>query len=394
VLHSFLGGNDGAGPEANLVSDASGNLYGTTRSGGTNVDCLGIGQIGCGVVFELSPPKFIGGVWKETIIYRFSGGADGAIPVAGLTFDRAGNLYGVTSEGGDLSVSGCTNGVSNLGCGVVFELSPQSNGTWAESVLHAFEDAADGAYPAGNLMFDAAGNLYGTAQEGGDGHPCGNGCGTVFELTPSGSQGWTETTIYQFQGGLDGGIPQGGLTFDRVGNAYGTTSLGTIFELTPPSQQGQPWTESVLAIFGEPEGTLIFDTSGNLYGASYESNGAPFGEVFELSPAADGVWTESTLYAFEQQGSAYPEAGVTMDNAGNLYGTLSGKFCGAVYRLGKNEVGSWNEAELKFSKGNQGPCQSEASLVFGKWGAVYGTSFAGGTCQNHNDCGTVFAILP
>jgi hypothetical protein len=393
TLHSFTGGTDGASPVASLAPDASGNLYGTTMSGGTNIDCLGTGQIGCGVVFELSLPKVVGGVWKETILYRFSGGADGARPYAGLVFDEAGNLYGTTIEGGDLSNAGCSNGRSNLGCGVVFELSPQLNGTWRQSVIHTFEDAPDGAFPAANLILDAAGNLYGTAQEGGDATFCGNGCGTVFELTPNGSQGWTETTIYQFQGASDGGIPVAGLTFDQLGNLYGTTSMGTIFELTPPGGQGQPWSESVLALVSQPEGGVIFDTAGNLYGTSNVGSGEAFGGVFELSPTVGGVWNETTLYAFGQGQSSNPKAGLTIDKAGNLYGTASGRSCGAVYRL-ENENGSWNEAELDFFKSTEGPCQPVASLIVGKLGALYGTSLAGGTCTDHNDCGTAFGILP
>jgi hypothetical protein len=390
VLHSFSGGTDGSSPVANLVADAAGNLYGTTPNGGANINCEGNAAIGCGVVFELSPPKQPGGPWKETVLYRFTGGADGAEPRAGLVFDQAGNLYGTASEGGNLNGSLCTAGDLTLGCGVVFELSPQQGGTWTETPIYTFQGEADGATPLGILIFDSSGNLYGTANVGGGTSGCGSGnligCGAVFELSPNNSSTWTEKTIYQFQGTFDGAFPAAGLIFDHLGNLYGTTALGGPFELMQAGQ-GQEWSISILYPIGV-QGDLIFDAQGNLYGASGDGNGS----VFELSPSGDGSWTESTLYTFTGQTSD-PLAAPVFDNQGNLYGTLSGKYCGAVYRL-ENKKDAWTDAQLDFFTGTKGPCIPESSLIFGKWGAVYGTSFKGGTCQNHNDCGTVFGILP
>jgi uncharacterized repeat protein (TIGR03803 family) len=400
VLHGFTAGKDGLEPWANLVADDAGNLYGTTVIGGVTT-CLG-GKGGCGIVFKLSAPSSPGGAWNETILYRFTGGTDGAAPYAGLVFDSQGNLYGTAENGGDFDGI-CVSGETDLGCGVVFELSPNSDGSWTETTIHAFTGQnGDGAEPVANLVFDASGNLYGTTELGG-GCPstCGSlqGSGIVFELTSNGSQQWTETILYQFMGDTDGGFPVAGLTFDQQGNLYGTTSgegtygNGTVYELMPPLLQGLQWTESTLYTFsgtvGAPLGGVIFDNSGNLYGTT----SIPDGTVFELAPAGDGTWAESTLYAFGQGHTSMPYAGLVSDKAGNLYGTTLGKFCGGVFRL-QNKNGGWNEAELDFSTGTNGPCGPAASLIFGKWGAVYGTTHIGGKCSVHGGCGTVFGILP
>jgi uncharacterized repeat protein (TIGR03803 family) len=168
VLHTFSGGSDGAASVANLIMDASGNLYGTTSAGGDlSTTCF---QTGCGVVFELSPDS--GGGWTETVLHTF-GGADGSFPMAGLAMDSAGNLYGTTLRGGNLSVCG------GSGCGGVFELSPKVGGGWTETVLHKFgAGGRDGINPQGGVILDAAGNLYGTTRGGGD-----NTQGTVFKIS-------------------------------------------------------------------------------------------------------------------------------------------------------------------------------------------------------------------
>lgn len=395
TIHGFVGGTDGAAPVASLVADASGNLYGTTSEGGSKTGCPASGQIGCGIVFELLPPSNRGGAWKESVLYRFTGGSDGAIPLAGLVFDQSGNLYGTTAEGGTFD-GVCTNGQTDFGCGVIFELSPQANGKWTESVLYSFTGLDDGSYPVANLIFDGSGNLYGTTELGGN---CTT-CGTVFELSPSGSQGWSETTLYQFQVNSDGQLPVAGLLFDQIGDLYGTTmaggttaGAGTVFELMPPAQQGQAWTEILLYEFpggdlASPKSTLIFDAADNLYGTASSD------AVFELSPTDGGPWNETTLYTFGQHHSSSPWAGLVADKLGNLYGTTEGKGCGSVYRLQKSQSGSWNEAELDFSDGNNTPCSSEASLIFGKWGAAYGTTESSGDCKQEGHCGTVFGILP
>jgi uncharacterized repeat protein (TIGR03803 family) len=204
-----------AGPNAGVVLDGAGNLYGTTTFGG---------MTGLGAVFECSPAE--GGEWTATVLHSFNDiGKDGLEPYACLILDGSGNLYGTTLVGGA------------HGRGVVFELARAGDGTWTEAVLHSFDkEGPDGHDPYGGLIFDAAGNLYGTTEGGGP-----SDAGTVFELTPTGDGGWTETSLYAFQhkGGKDGHFPYGGLVFDSAGNLYGTTSeggdddLGTVFEITP-----------------------------------------------------------------------------------------------------------------------------------------------------------------
>src|ERR1035441_332430 len=210
VLHNFNNnGTDGTNPRAGLIFDAAGNLYGTTENGGTN---------GVGTVFELTPTA--GGGWTETVLYSFCSQAnctDGYQPWAGLIFDAAGNLYGTTVYGGTADTT-CSY------CGTVFELTPNGSGGWTETVLHSFGDGTDGFYPSAGLIFDAAGNLYGTTAMGGTyDYPWD---GTVFELTPAAGGGWTEKVLYSFGGGTDGYWPEAGLIFDAAGNLYGTTYSG------------------------------------------------------------------------------------------------------------------------------------------------------------------------
>ncbi|MGA2904008.1 MAG: choice-of-anchor tandem repeat GloVer-containing protein [Candidatus Korobacteraceae bacterium] len=227
VLHSFNNnGVDGAEPYAGLIFDAAGNLYGTTGNGGVNAG---------GTVLELTPAG--GGNWAETVLYSFcsqTNCTDGANPSASLIFDAAGNLYSTTDAGG------------TYGDGTVFELTPTAGGGWTEQVLHSFNNnGTDGAYPYAGLIFDATGNLYGTTLNGGTYQCVDEGCGTVFELTPTAGGGWTEQVLHNFGNGTDGFWPYAGLILDAAGNLYGTTQLGgtggncggygcgTVFELTP-----------------------------------------------------------------------------------------------------------------------------------------------------------------
>lgn len=208
---------DGANPECKVVFDAAGNMYGTTYGGG------GLRKLG--TVWELTPQT--DGTWTETILHSFTGETDGALPIGGVIFDAAGNLYGMTSMGGAFKR------------GTVFELSPNGDGTWTKTVLYNFRGSRDGRTPGfSTLTFDRAGNLYGETHFGGDG-PCGElGCGVVFELSPTGGGSWTETVLYRFDG-AHGAFPYQGLVFDAAGNIYGTTpeggayGQGTVFELKP-----------------------------------------------------------------------------------------------------------------------------------------------------------------
>jgi len=383
VLHSFNNnGADGVNPYAGLIFDVAGNLYGTTVEGGIH---------NLGTVFELTPTQ--GGGWTETVLHSFGRGTDGAGPYGSLIFDGAGNLYGTTQLGG------IHNG------GTVFELTPMQGGGWTETVLHSFNDnGADGAYPLASLIFDAAGNLYGTTQQGGI-HSCkGKTCGTVFEMTPREGGGWSESVLHSFGNGTDGVNPQGSLISDASGNLYGTTyqggihSQGTVFEMTP--RDGGGWTETVLHSFGRgtdgvsPNATLIFDTTGNLYSTTIAGGIHNGGTVFELSPQDGGGWTETVLHSFGNgTDGANPQAGLVIDATGNLYGTaITGGIHsdGAVFELSPQPGGGWAETVLhSFGNGADG-INPYAGLIVDAAGNLYGTTVAGGI---HAD-GTVFEIAP
>lgn len=324
TLYSFVGGGDGVAPRSRLIFGPNGSLYGTTTYGGGSTAC----PTGCGTVFSLRPPasdcKTASCDWQETVLYRFMGGNDGAHPnLAELILDGMGNLYGTTPDGGG---SGCRD----CGEGTVYKLTP-SNGGWTERVLHSFTGGADGGLPAAGVIFDQVGNLYGTTDYGGN-LACnpGYGCGTVFQLTPSGS-GWMEKVLYTFQGASDGASPLGGLIFDSLGNLYGSTSYnafdflggGTVFELTP-SNGG--WTLTTLHSFtgfGGSEDSLIMDTAGNLYGTTVLDGAYGNGSVFKLTPSGKG-WAYTDLHDFTGgSDGAVPFSGVTLDADGNLYGTAA-----------------------------------------------------------------------
>jgi uncharacterized repeat protein (TIGR03803 family) len=327
VLYSFQGGNDGISPRASMIFDGAGNLYGTTQYGGTHTE---------GTVFKLKPNS--DGSWTESVLYSFCSlrsCSDGENPTAGLIFDAAGNLCGTTQNGGTQNR------------GTVFQLKPNSDGSWSESVLHSFcflTNCSDGAYPIyAGLIFDDAGNLYGTTFQGGVAGQCnGNGCGVVFELTPNSGGGWTESTLYSFcPVGLcpDGQNPDS-LIFSPTGNLYGmtfgggicTVGCGTVFELTP-NWDGS-WKEKVLHAFklsdgATPKGGVIFDAVGNLYGTTETGSNPNFcdsgcGVVFKLAPNSKGGWSETVLHRFYGRPGAEPTAGLILDAAGNLYGTASG----------------------------------------------------------------------
>ncbi len=275
-LYSFTSGKDGGAPYAGLAIDAAGNLYGTTVLGGDlgGVNCYVEG--GCGTVFELSRDS--GGKWTETVLYAFGGGRDGNAPEAAVTLDSQGNIYGTTTNGGSQT---------SYGYGTVFRLT-NTAGVWKESVLHRFTDGTDGGYPVSSVTVDAAGNVYGTTAGGGN-EACNppHGCGLVFKLSPNANGSWRETVLHSFLGGKDGSGPLAGLIFDAAGNLYGTTNAGggaatcpdalspgcgMVFELSP-AQSG--WKETVLHAFtggkdgGSPWAPLTWDAAGNLYGNTY-----------------------------------------------------------------------------------------------------------------------------
>ncbi len=397
VLHSFNGGNDGAYPTAGLISDKAGNLYGTTTAGGTGSCSNSDGDMGCGTIFELSPVA--GGGWTERVIYTLQGGQDGSYPRADLTFDAAGNLYGATLAGG----GGACNDLEP-GCGTVFELLPGNGGAWTEEVLFRFQGGSDGANPISGLVFDHAGNLYGTTEAGG-GSACSIGCGTVFELKPS-TEGWTETVLHAFAGGTDGETPEGRLVLDKGGNFYGATNVGgaygfgTIFKLSPNT--GGTWTETILYSFSLLDGHVpdgvISDKAGDLYGTNFNGGHNGDGAIFELSAAGK----ENLINNFGGSGlnGIQPRSGLTFDRVGNLYGTtqygggVNG--AGTVYRLTPNKSGGWSDAELYSFTGGSDGGQPWGNVLVSPAGKIYGTTWTGGTgnCAGNNGtgCGVVFEI--
>ena len=334
TIYSFQGGTDGDGPTARLVFGPDGALYGTTLYGGQG-NCNGDGP-NCGIVFRLQPPAGVCHAfqcpWTETILFRFEGGVYGGIPEGDIIFDPAGNIYGTTAAGG-YTGGNC----GSFGCGVVYELS-QSNGHWNETVLYTFYGGADGQRPDGGVIRDAAGNLYGTTAEGGGSSNCGSGCGTVFELSPS-QGGWTNNTLYAFQGFNDGAFPYAGLTLDAAGNLYGSTSSygsgsgGTVFELTP---SGGSWAFSTIyeltgRFLGGPQGALTLDGTGNLLGAAQYDGANNVGSVFKLAPM-NGSWVYTDIHDFMPQGDGgWLFDGLVLDSKGNIYGTA---FHGGIHGYG------------------------------------------------------------
>jgi uncharacterized repeat protein (TIGR03803 family) len=381
ILHSFTGGNDGGFPQAGMIFDSKGNLYGTAGGGGST---SGSGCIGCGVAFQLVPSS--NGTWTENILYAFGSLqnlADGANPYGSLIFDAKGNLYGTTISGGTSFQ------------GTVFELSPTASGPWTETVLYNFSGGADGGFPyASKLLMDGAGNLYGMTESGGL-----YGFGTVFEVMNKGNGTWTERVLHNFQDLNDGANPFGSsLIFDSSGNLYGVASgggahdYGVVFELVRATTGG--WTQKVLYSFpggsggSFPTGNLVIDSAGNLYGQAFYI-------AYELSPNSNGTWTEKTLHTFGGgSDGATPYAGFTVDGAGNLYGTTNagGMHRGTVFELLRGANDTWTEKILhRFSRtGGDGVFPTYATVTIDGSGKIYGTTPQGGASGN----GVIFEIAP
>jgi uncharacterized repeat protein (TIGR03803 family) len=320
ILYTFSNGKDGGQPCGGLLADANGNLYGATNQGGLH---------SLGVIYKLTPTANV--PWKQTILHNFGAGSGGTPPFAwypfSLIMDGAGNLYGVTLYG-----------VKHPQAGTVFKLSPNPNGTWTHSVLYDFSGGVDGEFPAiRNLTLDSQGSLYGATIDGGT-----YGAGVIFKLTPTSSGPWTETILHTFTGGIDGAAPNGGLIFDSAGNLYGTTvsggsskcypGCGVVFKLSP-THSGL-WVERQLFVFQngeEPYGGLIFDPAGNLYGTTYLGGASGFGSVFKLTPTTSGPWMQTVLHSFAgyPADGAWPHATLLRDASGNLYGSTF--FAGTHY---------------------------------------------------------------
>jgi uncharacterized repeat protein (TIGR03803 family) len=374
VLYNFADTPDGAGPFA-LLLDGSGNLWGLTESGGTSKS---------GTFFELTPTAH--GLWNESVVYSFANTTNGYLS-GGIAEDKSGNFYGTTQSDG---CCGSTN------YGSIFQLT-NSGGVWTQNVMHIFTNGADGGRPYGRLNLDQAGNVYGTAFQGGVGNN-----GLVFEFVPASGGTWTENVLYDFAGGSDGSGPQSEVIFDRSGNLYGTTiyggggcgtrGCGTVYELIPANGH---WTDKILNAFVNQGGAsaqdLIFDSAGNLYGSSY-TGGPGFGYVFELSPSAGGSWTEDTLWTFKEKGDGGYPTDPILGPEGQLYGATylggNSNLDGSVFELQLNN-GKWGLSVLYGFPPSDGGWPY-ASLIFDGSGNLYGTTSYGGL----ENLGAVFEVSP
>jgi uncharacterized repeat protein (TIGR03803 family) len=356
--------------------------------------------------------------WKEQVLYSFQGGTDGATPAGGVVFDKQGNLYGATQQGGG---SNCS---PMAACGTVYQLAPpaKQGDPWTETVLHVFRGKQynDGEFPSGGVIADAAGNIYGTTAYGGTGDcvllGIKGGCGTVFELSPPLTKGgkWTYAILYSFATAKQGYVPWGDLVFDSAGNLYGATYFGggkgttcdafykycgAIFELSPPQTKGGKWTETVLHSFAgiskgdrtgdgaNPNGGLVLDGAGAIFGMTSiggyncpRFQGFGCGTAFELNPPTKtgGAWTEAILHRFtDGNDGAGPNGGLIFDAKGSLYGATAGggsQESGVVFRLGRAKKGGrWIEAVLYAFQGTTDGGDPQG-LVFDSLGNLYCSS--------------------
>jgi uncharacterized repeat protein (TIGR03803 family) len=343
---------DAAKPVGNIIFDPAGNIYGASSSGG----------LGYGTIYELSRDS--SGIWSDYILYAFTGGADGALPNGGLTLDVDGNIFGTTQQGGQYNY------------GSVFELSPKSDGTYTETVLHSFTGGVDGRFPMAGLTQTSAFSFWGTTSKG------GNGYGVVFELYNTALYGWVEHLMYTFTGGTDGAFPMASLIFDSSGNVYGTTNkkgdptchCGTVFQLVAAKSYAFNTIHTFKGVDGQnPVANLIIDSSGNFYGTTpYGGRGS--GTIFELTPRAGGFWNYSVLHPFYIWGQV-PMGPVTLDSNGNLFGsTWQGGFdgWGVVYRLSPTSGGGWHYTML-YTFGRVAMGWPQSNMLLDAQGNLYGT---------------------
>jgi len=384
TIHTFTGTPDGATPFQSDLLDIGGTLYGTTGAGGA---------FGFGTIFKISSTG------KETVLYSFTGGTDGGQPSSGLVRDKSGNVYGTTFNGGDLS---CVL-LNLVGCGVVYEFNASGL-----TVLYTFTGGADGAWPQG-VILDAVGNVYGSTFFGGTSPSCplgSNECGVIFELTKQGST-WNESVLYNFQGGTDGGEPNGFISMDRSGNIYGATVIGgnnadcagpgcgVIFKLAKGGQETALYTFTGGADGAGPNGALLIGAKG-LYGTAYaggdlscsNNSSVGCGVVFKITPAGK----ETVIYTFKgTPDAANPSYGFVADSKGNgynttIYGGASG--VGTVFEV----TSKGHEKVLySFTGGTDGAYPQSGIALDSKGNLFSNTAFGGdASC----DCGTVFQIAP
>lgn len=374
IIYSFTGMADGNYPVGGLIIDGSGNLYGVTQDGGAS---------SAGTVYELSPGS--GAHWTKTVLHSFqSGTTDVTSPYSNLVFDSKGNLFGVSASSGA------------HGNGGIFELSPGSNGTWSEQVIYSFTGGSDTLSYGSALAIDGAGDLYGYLAQVNS--SAGLSYGGIFELEAGSNGTWTEKVLHRFSGG-DGAAPNSGqLAVDSAGNLYGEAydsrhDFGLVFKLARGSNGS--WTEKILHTFtGAADGSaayasrLLIDANGNVFGASTWN-------IFELMPGSNGTWTEKILRTFSGGADgAYPESGLTFGASGAIYGTTNagGAHHGTVFELTPHANGNWSDRLLHRFTATGGDCLDPffATLVVDKQGNLFGTTSNGGA----SNLGAVFEVTP
>ncbi|MEO5753288.1 MAG: choice-of-anchor tandem repeat GloVer-containing protein [Chthoniobacterales bacterium] len=362
VIYSLTGEDGGEYTDTDVEIDAAGNLYGTSVLGGT---------FGGGTVWQLSP---VAGGWVHTVLYNFTGGADGGEPYKGVSLDARGNLYGTAVTGGSGSCEG--------GCGVAYKLT-KSGITWTQSVIHAFTGGADGSGPGARVAVDRRGNVYGMTPTGG-----ADGLGTIYRLRQKSNGTWALRVIHTFTGGVDGSSGSAGRLVLRNGRIYGVATTGgangagTVFELTP-TQVGEWDFKTLYAFQGAPDGVfpygaVLFDTAGNIYGTTYYGGTNGLGTVYRLSRAGGGQWSETVLYSFKSGTDGNSSiSNLVADAAGNLYGTTSegGLGSGTIFKLAS---GSWTESIAHSFQGPPDGAFPYAGMAGDGSGSFYGATVHGG----------------
>jgi uncharacterized repeat protein (TIGR03803 family) len=377
---------EGEYADTDLETDSAGNIYGTTVLGG---------EFGGGTVFQLSPTRT---GWSHTVLYSFTGGADGGEPYKGVTIDPGGysatdvsvgnSLYGTAVTGGSGSCEG--------GCGVVYKLT-KSNGTWNQTVIYAFTGGDDGSGPGARVTVDRSGDVYGMTPTGGT-----YGVGTIYKLHPHAGS-YTFQVIHTFTGGNDGATGSAGRMLLQHGRLFGAATAGgmygsgVVFELTPTAV-GEWDFRTLYSFHGQPDGSFPYGAllrvgSGKIYGTTYYGGKNGIGSVYELSPRLVGEWDERVIYSFQpgNDGNS-PISNLVRDAAGNLYGTTSegGLGSGTIFKLSPIGGGQWTESVVHPFAGPPDGGFSYNGMVVDRFGNFYGATVHGGT----DDDGCVYKFTP